>query len=113
MTFKNLFGTGTVNATTLFKTISRHRSFPIAYTRLYFYIATVFIIQSLLIHFLLIRFYPFFLKDFSSSIKTVHMKRIVLSIGLMAIMVVSLSSCTSTRDCQGRSHTRLSNGVTI
>lgn len=41
------------------------------------------------------------------------MKRIIFSIGIITVFIVSLSSCASQRDCQGVRHTRLSNGVTI
>jgi hypothetical protein len=40
------------------------------------------------------------------------MKRVCLLIGLVAVFTVSLSSCmTMKRDCQGRKHTRLANGI--
>jgi hypothetical protein len=32
---------------------------------------------------------------------------------LASILVASISSCASQRDCQGVRHTRLSNGVTL
>lgn len=41
------------------------------------------------------------------------MKRILFATGLFAVLVVSLSSCASSRDCRGVRHTRLSNGVNI
>lgn len=41
------------------------------------------------------------------------MKRILFLFSAAAVLLLVLSSCASTRDCQGRSHTRLSNGVTL
>ncbi|WP_262711927.1 hypothetical protein [Flavisolibacter ginsenosidimutans] len=41
------------------------------------------------------------------------MKRILLLAGLVTVLILSLSSCASQRDCQGRSHVRLSNGVVL
>jgi len=40
------------------------------------------------------------------------MKRVLLAFGLVAVFTVSMSSCVSMkRDCQGKKHTRLSNGI--
>jgi hypothetical protein len=40
------------------------------------------------------------------------MKRVLLALGFIAVVTVSMSSCVSMkRDCQGKKHTRLSNGI--
>jgi hypothetical protein len=40
------------------------------------------------------------------------MKRIIFLFGSLAVLMVSISSCTSMkRDCQGNKHVRLKNGI--
>jgi hypothetical protein len=40
------------------------------------------------------------------------MKRMFFVFGLLAILMMSMSSCmTMKRDCQGKRHTRLPNGI--
>ncbi|MEJ7911811.1 MAG: hypothetical protein WKF70_01555 [Chitinophagaceae bacterium] len=40
------------------------------------------------------------------------MKRVLLALGLIAMLAVSTTSCVSMkRDCQGKKHTRLANGI--
>ena len=41
------------------------------------------------------------------------MKRIFFVFGAAAVIALSSSSCASQRDCQGRYHTKLSNGIVI
>jgi hypothetical protein len=47
-----------------------------------------------------------------SLIVCVLMKKFFLAMGLIALITVTMSSCVSMkRDCQGRKHTRLANGI--
>lgn len=40
------------------------------------------------------------------------MKRMLLIFGILAVVMVTVSSCASMkRDCQGRKHQRLANGI--
>ena len=42
------------------------------------------------------------------------MKRMIFLLGVLAVLMVSISSCAATkRDCNGNKKTRLSNGIWI
>lgn len=42
------------------------------------------------------------------------MKRILFILGVLAVLMVSVSSCAATKkDCQGNKKTRLANGIWI
>jgi len=52
--------------------------------------------------------------DVIKNLKHVLMKRILLLFGLLAVLMVTISSCvTMKRDCQGRKHYRTANGIYV